>query len=100
MSLGLMLLRGFINEGEWPCWVVAYIFNEYAALINLMIIRTNINLLDEERIEVKRIISLIRLIDGGAAIFHAVNKNHHIDRVGTIHKIPFVKYILRVLVSS
>lgn len=42
------------------------------------------------------IISLSKLIEGGAAMLAAVNKNHHIVRVGTIVKIPFVKYSLRV----
>jgi hypothetical protein len=50
--------------------------------------------------EVKRIISLIKLIDGGAAMFHALNKNHHIVRVGQTVISPFVKYILRVWVIS
>ena len=46
------------------------------------------------------IISLIRLIDGGAAIFIAVNINHHIDKVGYVVNIPFIRKILRVLVNS
>jgi len=45
-------------------------------------------------------ISLNKLIDGGAAIFAAVNINHHIDMVGLIHIKPFDKNILRVDVIS
>jgi hypothetical protein len=41
-------------------------------------------------------ISLIRLIEGGAAIFLAVNKNHHSVNVGATTIIPFVRYRLRV----
>ena len=53
-----------------------------------------------DMIDVIKMISLIKLIDGGAAIFQAVNKNHHIDKVGQMDKIPLVKYILRVWVIS
>jgi hypothetical protein len=45
-------------------------------------------------------ISLKRFIEGGAAIFAAVNKNHHIDSDGKIHNIPLVKKMLRVDVIS
>jgi hypothetical protein len=76
--------------------VVAYIFKEYAAAKNLIII-TKIAVIDDVyKIGAISMISLKRLIDGGAAIFQAVNKNHHIDRVGKIVIIPFVKNILRV----
>jgi hypothetical protein len=46
------------------------------------------------------IISLNKLIDGGAAMLAAVNKNHHIDIVGLIHINPLDKNILRVKVIS
>jgi len=45
-------------------------------------------------------ISLKRFIEGGAAIFAAVNRNHHSDRDGKIHNIPLVKKMLRVAVIS
>lgn len=45
-------------------------------------------------------ISLSKLIDGGAAMFAAVNKNHHILIMGVIDIIPLVRWILRVLVIS
>lgn len=61
-----------------------------------MIINRIIVALDAAKIEVSSIISLSKLIEGGAAIFHAENRNHHIDRFGTIIRMPFVKYILRV----
>jgi hypothetical protein len=53
-----------------------------------------------ESTEVISIISLNRLIDGGAAIFAAVNMNHHIDIIGAVHISPLDKYILRVWVIS
>ena len=49
---------------------------------------------------VMRVISLKRLIDGGAAMFAAVNKNHHIVIVGLIVINPLVRNILRVCVIS
>jgi hypothetical protein len=48
------------------------------------------------RMEVINIISLIRLIEGGAAMFVAVNRNHHRVKVGASTIIPFVRYRLRV----
>ena len=77
-----------------------YIFSEYAAARNLIIIRNSAEKVDLDKTEVSRIISLIRLIDGGAAIFQAVNRNHHMVKVGQIVISPLVKYILRVCVIS
>jgi len=51
-------------------------------------------------IAVSKIISLSRLIDGGAAIFQAEKINHHIVKIGSEVIIPFVKYMLRVWVIS
>lgn len=45
-------------------------------------------------------VSLNRLIDGGAAMFLAVNINHHIVNTGINTIIPFVMYRLRVDVIS
>jgi hypothetical protein len=42
------------------------------------------------------IISLIKLIDGGAAIFAAVNINHQRVIIGATDISPLVKNILRV----
>lgn len=55
---------------------------------------------DLVRAAVMRVISLSKLIDGGAAIFAAVNRNHHIVIVGLIVIRPLVKNILRVWVIS
>jgi len=46
------------------------------------------------------IISLSRLIEGGAAILEAANRNHHIVIIGALVIRPLVKYILRVWVIS
>jgi hypothetical protein len=40
------------------------------------------------------------LIEGGAAMFAAVNINHHIDIIGVVHISPFDRNILRVWVIS
>lgn len=96
MSLIFMLFMGLENDGMWPCCVEEYMFKEYAAAKNLIIIRKIADKVELDRTEAIKIISLIRLIDGGAAMFHAVNRNHHIVRVGQIVISPFVKYILRV----
>ena len=45
-------------------------------------------------------ISERRLIDGGAAIFAHVNKNHQSDRIGRITIMPFDRVSLRVCVNS
>lgn len=55
---------------------------------------------DFDRVVVINMISLSRLMDGGAAIFAAVNKNHHIDIIGLIVIRPFVRNMLRVWVIS
>jgi len=49
-------------------------------------------------IDLISIISLNKFREGGAAILADRSKNHHIDRVGQIDNIPFVKYTLRVCV--
>jgi len=49
---------------------------------------------------VNNIISLNKLIEGGAAIFIILNKNHNIDIDGIIDNIPLVKNILREWVTS
>jgi hypothetical protein len=55
---------------------------------------------DLEIEEVINIISLIRLIVGGAAILAAMYINQKNEIVGLIDRIPLVKNILRVLVDS
>lgn len=52
------------------------------------------------KIPVISIISLIRLIDGGAAMFAAERRNHNIVIDGKMFSIPLVKKILRVWVAS
>jgi hypothetical protein len=55
---------------------------------------------DFESVAAINVISLKRLIDGGAAIFADVNRNHHRVIIGLIVINPFVKNILRVWVIS
>jgi hypothetical protein len=70
------------------------------AVKNLTSPSRGINIIDFTKVAVINVISLSRLIDGGAAIFAAVNINHHIDIIGLIVINPLVKNILRVLVIS
>jgi len=56
--------------------------------------------MDLDRVAVINVISLSRLIDGGAAMLAAVNINHHIVITGLIVINPLVKNILRVCVIS
>jgi hypothetical protein len=75
-------------------------YNEYTAVKN-PIKANKINLhTDIFKIEVINMISLIKLIEGGAAIFLAANKNHHIVKVGATVIRPLVRKILRVWVNS
>lgn len=52
------------------------------------------------RIPVISMISLMRLIEGGAAIFAAESRNQSIVMEGKMFNIPLVKKILRVWVAS
>jgi hypothetical protein len=81
-----------------PWFVAEYRYSEYATVINLINLRGII--IHEECliILVINIISLIKLILGGAAIFAQQNKNHHNDNMGIIVSIPLVRVILRVWV--
>lgn len=73
---------------------------EYIAVKNLTSLNRGIKYRDLDSVAVISIISLSRLIDGGAAILAAVNRNHHIVIVGLIVINPLVKNILRVWVIS
>lgn len=59
-----------------------------------------LNRFDEARIEVIKIISLRRFIDGGAPRLAADERNHHMAREGKSVSIPFVSNRLRVCVVS
>jgi len=80
----------------FPCCVFPYIFKEYAPVINLSNPKKIINIIENEDVAVINIISLRRLIDGGAAILIAVNMNHHIVREGKNDIMPFIRNMLRV----
>lgn len=55
---------------------------------------------DRDRIDVIRIISLRRFMDGGAPRLAADERNHHVDREGNRVSIPLVSRSLRVWVVS
>ena len=55
---------------------------------------------DEDKIDVISIISLIRLMEGGAAILVALKTNHHRANRGKTLKSPLVRNSLRVEVNS
>lgn len=62
----------------------------------LIIIR-GITMIDaRDRVPVINIISLRRLMDGGAAIFAQTSKNHHNEIIGMHASRPLVRAILRV----
>jgi hypothetical protein len=52
--------------------------------------------IDLDKAAVISVISLSKLIDGGAAMFAAVNRNHHMVIIGLIVISPLVRNILRV----
>jgi hypothetical protein len=83
-----------------PCWVLPYMFSEYTPVMKVRIIRDKIKKIDMAKVAVINMISLSRLIDGGAAMLIAVNMNHHIDMFGLNTVIPFIRNILRVCRSS
>lgn len=96
MSFDFIVRLGLINVGTAPWLMVVYIVKEYAAAKNLINMSIIILIFDEDKIEVSNRISLIKLIEGGAPIFQAANKNHHMEIVGHIINSPLVRYILRV----
>lgn len=75
-------------------------WREYMAVKNLSNPSSGINCIDLLKVAVMSVISLNRLIDGGAAMLAAVNMNHHIVIIGLIVINPLVKNILRVWVIS
>lgn len=75
-------------------------WSEYIAVRNLTNANNGHIINDFDRVAVIKVISLSKLIDGGAAIFAAVNRNHHIVIIGLIVIKPLVKNILRVWVIS
>jgi len=77
-----------------------YICSEYIAVRNLTNLSSGIIYRDLLNAAVINIISLRRLIDGGAAILAAVKINHHIVMIGLMVISPFVRNILRVWVTS
>ncbi len=100
MSFGFIEYVGFLNVLIWPCWVAEYMWSEYAAVKNLINEIKIKDMVDLERIEVISMISLSKLIDGGAAILAAVKRNHHMVMIGATVISPLVRNILRVWVIS
>jgi hypothetical protein len=80
----------------FPCWVFPYMFKEYVPVINLSSAKNSIKYKENDVEATISMISLNRLIDGGAAMFTAVYRNHHIVIVGRNLIMPFIKNILRV----
>lgn len=70
------------------------------AVKNLTSPKRGIRNIDLDSAAVINVISLNRLIEGGAAIFAAVNINHHIVIIGLMVIRPLVRNILRVWVIS
>ena len=100
MSLGFIVVNGLVKFLICPCWVVVYMRREYIAVKNLTRPNKGTKYRDFDRVAVINVISLRRLIDGGAAIFAAVKRNHHIVITGLIVIRPLVRNMLRVWVIS
>lgn len=96
MSFVFRVVKGLVKFLICPCWVVVYMWREYIAVRNLTSASNGMKYRDLDRVAVINIISLSKLIEGGAAIFAAVNINHHMVIVGLIVINPLVKNILRV----
>lgn len=75
-------------------------WREYAPVRNVISINVGMAHIDIDEIDVINIISLIRFNEGGAAILADANINHHSDMMGVADSRPFIRYILRVWVSS
>lgn len=69
---------------------------EYATVKNLISLIGMTVIIDWLTVLVINIISLIRLILGGAAMLALQDRNHHIDDSGRIDINPFVSAILRL----
>ena len=89
-----------MNWGEGPWLVEVNKNNEYAAAKNLQIPSGIIYHEDAQTVEVINAISPNRLMEGGAAILQIDKINHQKEIEGNKHRIPLVKYILRVWVDS
>lgn len=74
--------------------------SEYAAVKNLISAIGRIAESENDKVAVIRIISLSKLMAGGAAMFAPANKNHHKDMIGVTDIRPLVRKILRVFVIS
>lgn len=74
--------------------------SEYATVKNLISINGINIVIEEGNAAVISIISLRRLIEGGAAMFAHTIRNHHMDRMGQAASRPLVNAILRVCVYS
>lgn len=96
MSFVFRVVKGLVKFLICPCWVVVYMWREYIAVRNLTSPSNGTKYRDLDRVAVINIISLSKLIEGGAAIFAAVNINHHMVIVGLIVINPLVRNILRV----
>lgn len=89
-------LSGFVKLGTGPCCVEVNRISEYAAAINVARASIGVKRCDRDRMDVIRMISLSRFIDGGAPRLAAEDRNHHVDKEGNKVSIPFVRRRLRV----
>ena len=73
-----------------------YKYREYAAVIKLSnATRKTRNVFFDVILDIS-MISLSRLMDGGAAILALTKRNHNSDSAGTLNSNPFVNIVLRV----
>jgi hypothetical protein len=78
-----------------PCWDEENKYNEYTADKNAVKARIKVNFIDIDVIVAIRIISVIKLMEGGAAILAIKIKNNHKEYLGIIVIKPLIKNNLR-----
>lgn len=83
-----------------PCWVATKTWRQYAALKKSLVAmsKESVDLVDI--IPIVIIISLCRLIEGGAPIFAANDRNHMNEITGLKEIRPLVRKSLRVLTTA
>jgi len=76
--------------GNIPCCVEENKYSEYAADKKADNISNKMSLRERAEIAVIRIISVIRLIEGGVAIFAIIIRKSHVEYLGIIVIIPLI----------
>jgi hypothetical protein len=85
-----------LESGDAPPWLIAeYKYKEYATVVNLSKAKVSAIIRFLETAPEINIISLSKLIDGGAAMLALIRRNQRSVRLGAVVKRPLVSTILR-----